>query len=678
MFNGNHQRHLMTRLRVLDESLTEALRKLEPQEEGQLARRLIPDVTAAQRRVLRDYLSQLRFAMRRFVQAQHISDTSEPISALKSFDVALTFAQISVEEMRPRYLSGYGSVDAAGAEAAERLAAELQTLLRRMSGYLARGEGVGLSGRLAQLEGTREEAALLRELERIITEQGLVELRTPLQTLIERMTVPRFEIAVFGRVSSGKSSLLNWCLEQPLLPTGVTPVTAVPTRIVFGQRALALVSTPTMQARELPLDEVARYITEDGNPGNREGVLDLLIQVPAARLEEGLMLVDTPGLGSLATAGASQTLEYLPRCDLGILLVEAGGVITREDLDVARAIVDAGSELVVALSKVDRLSTTELGQAHAYATEQFRTALDMPVDIGEISTFGEHAALAGRWFDQVLAPRMARTQEHSSASLKRKIGALRESVMAVLEARLRSQGRPSEPGAAGEAVSISEALPAARARIRHTREELMDLGDRVPRCTDDLVASAAETLEKCWREGEREPENVARLLAVTLAQLAIQIGDILSEPLGKLRAHLQHVIEQMPVSDSTEPLPAPRGRPIFDAEFVVRRAPLTPPRGIHAAGPLLKGAARRSADRALRPLIQEQLRLYANALRTWCLRSLEELSARFDALVAAQESALRLMSNDPSAQAADPERDLQRLRDWPVSVGSAREASVPG
>jgi hypothetical protein len=40
-----------------------------------------------------------------------------------------------------------------------------------------------------------------------------------------------FEIALFGRVSSGKSSLLNAVLETNLLPIGVTPVTAVPTRI---------------------------------------------------------------------------------------------------------------------------------------------------------------------------------------------------------------------------------------------------------------------------------------------------------------------------------------------------------------------------------------------------------------------------------------------------------------
>jgi len=266
VFNPNHQRYLMTRLYHLDESLSEALQNLEPGEDDQLHRRLVPDGTIEQRQVLRDYLAQLRFAIRRFIQVYQLPEGGTRISALKSFGVALTFAQIAVEELRPRYLAGYGALNAQETEAAERLAAELQTLLRRMGGYLARGEDGGLPKRLADLEGTREEVALLRELERIIAEQGLVELRGTLQNLIDRVASPRLEIAIFGRISAGKSSLLNWWLDQPLLPTGITPVTAVPTRIVRGEPAQGFLTTAAQRGRSLKLDEVPHYVSETGNP----------------------------------------------------------------------------------------------------------------------------------------------------------------------------------------------------------------------------------------------------------------------------------------------------------------------------------------------------------------------------------------------------------------------------
>jgi predicted GTPase len=69
-----------------------------------------------------------------------------------------------------------------------------------------------------------------------------VELRPRLSMIVERLESNRFEIAVFGRVSSGKSSLLNHILQTTALPVGVNPITAVPTRLIHGGQALLTVS----------------------------------------------------------------------------------------------------------------------------------------------------------------------------------------------------------------------------------------------------------------------------------------------------------------------------------------------------------------------------------------------------------------------------------------------------
>lgn len=434
MLSANHGRYLAGRLNSLDESLTEALQSLEPREDGRLHRRLIPDATPAQRQVLKDCLAQLRFVVRRFIDGHQLPDPAPPVSGLKSFQVALTFARIAVEELRPGTLRGYGALDEGDAQAVEQLAAQLHTLLQRMSAYLVHGEGEGLSGRLKRLQSTSREGALLRELSRIITEYGLVELRAPLERLADRLASPRLEIAVFGRVNAGKSSLLNAYLEHVVLPTGVTPVTAVPTRIVGGEPAGAWLTTATARAQPVPIAQLSRFLIEECNPGNREGVVELLIQVPAPRLASGVILVDTPGLGSLVRGGAQQTLEYLPRCDLGIVMIEAGGTLTREDLDVARALMDGGSELVVVLSKADRLSAAQLTEARGYAEAQFRSALGMSLRIGTVSTVTGHAASAASWFDEVLEPFIAHGRERAAVALKRKTGALREIVVAELSA----------------------------------------------------------------------------------------------------------------------------------------------------------------------------------------------------------------------------------------------------
>jgi GTPase SAR1 family protein len=71
-----------------------------------------------------------------------------------------------------------------------------------------------------------------------------VEFRGTLSMLLDRMEGAAFEVGVFGRVSSGKSSLLNYILQTNVLPIGVTPVTAIPTRISHGPIAEAGIELP--------------------------------------------------------------------------------------------------------------------------------------------------------------------------------------------------------------------------------------------------------------------------------------------------------------------------------------------------------------------------------------------------------------------------------------------------
>src|SRR5205823_11006938 len=105
--------------------------------------------------------------------------------------------------------------------------------------YFGNGASSDQQQRLQQIDKTGDEIRLLSEIERIITAHGLVEFRGTLGMLLDRVEGAAFEVGVFGRVSSGKSSLLNYILQTDVLPIGVTPVTAIPTRISHGPVAEA-------------------------------------------------------------------------------------------------------------------------------------------------------------------------------------------------------------------------------------------------------------------------------------------------------------------------------------------------------------------------------------------------------------------------------------------------------
>ena len=148
MFNESQRRYLLSRLLSIEETLSEGVERLAPSEPGRVFSTVSPDASPAQRKVLADYLAQLRFALRRFMFVQQLRDEVRTPGSLWSFQTAVVFARIAAEELRPKYWRGYGEVDPDSAAAAERIAAELVTLLHRVEEYIAGGEGGGNQGSL--------------------------------------------------------------------------------------------------------------------------------------------------------------------------------------------------------------------------------------------------------------------------------------------------------------------------------------------------------------------------------------------------------------------------------------------------------------------------------------------------------------------------------------------------
>jgi len=113
------------------------------------------------------------------------------------------------------------------------------------------------------------------------------------------------------------------------------------------------------------------------------------VELPAQRLREGVVYVDTPGLGSLATSGAAETKAYLPRCDLGVVLIDAGSTLTQDDLATVQTLRDAGIPASVLLSKADLLAPADRERALQYVGEHIRSDLGFELPVHAISIKSE-------------------------------------------------------------------------------------------------------------------------------------------------------------------------------------------------------------------------------------------------------------------------------------------------
>ena len=192
------------------------------------------DVNPAQIRVMEDYIRRFRTELVHAIAWQRMEPEPPEVPATRAVLTSLAFIDIALEELKPSYMRGYGTVPQDAVTELNGVIHELRSLVSGMERYLKQELTADLEKRLKRLEATGVDVDLLRTLEQVTTRNGLVEFRPRIESLTYRLEEDNFEIALFGRVSCGKSSLLNTLLGTNVLPVGVNPITAVPTKLRYG------------------------------------------------------------------------------------------------------------------------------------------------------------------------------------------------------------------------------------------------------------------------------------------------------------------------------------------------------------------------------------------------------------------------------------------------------------
>jgi GTP-binding protein EngB required for normal cell division len=679
-FNESHRRRLLANAQYADKLVSEIEEILSASESKSPFPKYRPDVSLHQARLIRGQLARFRDHLARVISAVGIRYGGAQFGALHSIRVTLKFMRIAVQEMAPEHLRGYGDLSGDATSELRGLCTELEGLIDGLERNLALGAAVDLQARLERLQQTTREAELLRLLDRIITEDELAEFRAPLLSLVERLESPRFEIAVFGCVSTGKSSLLNHLLETDVLPVGVNPITAVPTRLVYGEQAKLTVTLANREVRHRPIAELIDYASEEKNPGNELGVTRLVVALPSPRLRNGLVLVDTPGLGALATAGAAETRSYLPQCDLGILLLSAVNPINEEDLSTIEALSMAGIPVMGLLSKADLLSSQDRARALDYTKREVFNNLRLPFDVHPVSTVGDDEQLLRDWFGGQLAPKFDRHQELAIESTRRKAGALQEAVTAALRLKL---GDPAAgPVAATPLDDVERRLRIAAGEIEQVRRFSVDATDQVrllgraalDRCVDAVVATwdrpaegALRTSEVLGRVAARVATEATSPISGRLTSLADHLNAALSAAAEALRdssfsldATLEECVREMPRFEVG--LPEVRiARPWFQA---------------------VRPAARFWVARKLRGDVFRALDAgfvnYGRALEAWLRRALGALQERFDEKADAYRAQLARLTERRAlspAQRTQIEGHLAELEE--MAASSTRDPRSP-
>lgn len=669
--NDNHKRHLLASFRRIDDLLGKAGHILVTADTSSLFTEYTQDASPVQRKVIADYIRRVREAMSRIMTDLNLPRPRPASGALWAAQTHILFAQIAVNEMESKRMLGYGTLSDADINIIDDIVAELYAALEQFMFYLHQGSDVDLPARLHKLEQTRDEVPLLRELERIITAHGMVALRGTLSMLLDRMENGRFEIGVFGRVSSGKSSLLNRLLGTAVLPAGVTPVTAVPTRIRFGDVPRATIEFAQEQPIVADLARLAEFSTEQQNPANHKHVTRIVVDVPAARLREGITLVDTPGLGSLASSGAAETAAYLPRCDLGLVLIDAASALTHEDMVLAQTLLRSGAQAMVLVSKADLLKPEERKRFLEYVQQQFVAQLGMTLPLYMVSVVGANAALCDEWFDHVLRPLLEGHRAQAAAALKRKIGLLREAIIKTLEVRLNGTSMQAASPSNQTVESAITALRSADGLCMAAERAADKLADELPHLADAVIESVSAEIVIFWQQKKSSPDFFAEGCAMIVQKMIADQSDKILRLLEELRRQLDDALRQgqqsLTVADlGDESLPQPSDAPLFDVAATILQVNLQPPslRQILPAY-LLFRLARTRLQAQWRDPLEGFLNDYSFRLRSWLRTAFAVLCSSFHGHAAPLTAQLEAKTGTAAhGNTVEIEADLRRLHEF--------------
>lgn len=197
-------------------------------------------------------------------------------------------------------------------------------------------------------------------------------------------------VALLGSFKAGKTTVLNQLLGTDLLPVQAIPATAVITRARFAATPTIRVVRTAGDVLDVAADELADWITETGNPGNRLGVASAEVTSPGLDDLADLVFVDTPGTGSSWQHNTETSLGWLPNVGAAIVAVSSTQPLAESDVRLLELVRRHTPEVMVLLTKADLLAEGDLAQVIRHVREQLLHGLGMAPPILPISIAARH------------------------------------------------------------------------------------------------------------------------------------------------------------------------------------------------------------------------------------------------------------------------------------------------
>lgn len=227
----------------------------------------------------------------------------------------------------------------------------------------------------------------------------------------------KFSIGITGVMNAGKSTLLNALMKSNLLGTAVVPETANLSIIKFSKKKFANVnfwskkewddivksadSIPQMGdfvketseafgenlnefikevslQQKIKLEELTNYTSAIASNKKCNLVKSVELHIDLPFLEDGVVIVDTPGLDDPVIQREEITKKYLSECDLMMHLMNVSQSATAKDIEfiIDTLTYQGVSRLLIVLTRIDTVSNKELEEVKEYTKKSIKSQLE--------------------------------------------------------------------------------------------------------------------------------------------------------------------------------------------------------------------------------------------------------------------------------------------------------------
>ncbi|MGI9862137.1 dynamin family protein [Moorella naiadis] len=345
-----------------------------------------------------------------------------------------------------------------------------------------------------------------------------------IKALQERLVNERFHLAVLGQFKRGKSTFINALLGDEVLPTAILPLTAVPTFLLWGPEArVRVLRQEGLQKEEFTGQDnraltafLAQFVTEAGNPQNHKKVSQVEVFYPSPLLLKGVVLIDTPGIGSTFRHNTEATLNFLPQCDAALFLVSADPPITEVEVEFLKAVRYKVTHLFFILNKIDYLNKEEIASLLTFIKNVLR----------------EQVGIEGAPPIFCVSARLGLEARKTNNTTLWKHSGLEEVWRYLVDFLARDKNNALQAALAKKATDIiADIIMRLHLTIRSLEMPLAELDDRL------------QIFEKKIQEAEQQRVLLGDLLAGDRKRMVAFLEEQAETLRQKARTHLQGIVE---------------------------------------------------------------------------------------------------------------------------------------